>query len=341
MSDLAPAAAATVPAGPSLRDIQDAALRMAGRAVRTPLLESPHLNHAIGGRLLIKAEPLQRTGSFKFRGAFNRIACIPPERIQAGVVAYSSGNHGQAVAAVARMYSIPATIIMPADAPAMKRRATESWGAKIVAYDRTREDREAIGAAIAAETGATIVPPYDDPLVIAGQGTVGLELADQAKSARMTPDAVLVCCGGGGLIAGVATALAAKLPGVPVYAVEPAGFDDTARSLAAGERLANSAATGSLCDALMAPMPGAVTFPINRRLLKGGLAVSDDEVLAAMAAAFEHLKLVVEPGGAAALAAALSGKIETRDKQILVVCTGGNVDPAIYARALEKVGPVA
>lgn len=338
MNDVSQVVQAKPMAAPALKDIQEAAQRMAGYAVRTPLLESPHLNHAIGGRLLIKAEPLQRTGSFKFRGAFNRIASIPHDQVQRGVVAHSSGNHGQAVASVARMFNIPATIVMPADAPEMKRRATESWGARVVPYDRLADDREAISAAIAAETGATLVAPYDDPLVIAGQGTVGLELADQLRAIRTQPDAVLVCCGGGGLTAGVATALASRLPGVPVYAVEPEGFGDTARSLAAGERVANPPGGRSLCDALMAPRPGALTFPINRALVKGGFTVNDDEVLAAMAAAFEHLKLVVEPGGAAALAAVLAGKMTTQDRKLAVICTGGNVDPTLYARALERVG---
>jgi len=321
-------------APPAIDDLEAAAARLAGVAVRTPLLESPLLNDRLGGRLLVKAEPLQLTGSFKIRGAYNKIAGLPADRRAAGVVAFSSGNHAQGVAAAARLLGVAATIVMPADAPAIKRRNTEAWGARIVPYDRLRDDREAIGAAIAAETGATLVRPYDDPAIIAGQGTVGLELAEQCAAAGAHPDAVLVPCGGGGLSAGIATALADRLPGVPVHPVEPAGFDDTARSLAAGARLANAPGGSSLCDALLGPIPGEVTFAVNRRLLAPGLAVDDAAVLAAMAAAFEAFKLVVEPGGAVALAAVLSGAVPTAGRTLVAVASGGNVDPAVFMRAL-------
>lgn len=325
----------------TLQTIEDAARRLAGHAVITPLLESPLLNERLGGRLLIKPDCLQRTGSFKFRGAFYRLSLLDNAERRGGVVAYSSGNHAQAVAAAAKQLGIRTTIIMPADAPAPKLAATRAWGADVVTYDRYTEDREAIGTALARDRGATLVPPYDDPLIVTGQGTLGLEIADQVAALDARLDAALVPCGGGGLIAGTATALKARIPGIAVYAVEPAGFDDTARSLAAGERLANpplSADALSFCDALLAPMPGVVTFTVNRRLLAGGLAVSDAEVSRAMATAFSDFKIVVEPGGAVALAAALSGKFDCRGKTVAVVCSGGNVDATVFAAALGSVG---
>jgi len=321
----------------TLAEIEDAARRLTGHAVVTPLLESPLLNARIGGRLLIKAECLQLTGSFKFRGAFYRLSLLTDSERRHGVVAYSSGNHAQAVAAAAKLLDLPAMIVMPADAPAPKMAATRQWGAEVVTYDRYREDREAIGAALARERSAILVPPYDDRSIITGQGTLGLEIAAQAEMANARLDGALVPCGGGGLIAGTATALTARLPGLAIYAVEPAGFDDTLRSLAAGERLANpplSADSLSICDALLAPMPGALTFPINRRLLAGGLTVTDREVAQAMAVAFAEFKIVLEPGGAVALAAALTGKIPCRGKTVAVVCSGGNVETAQFAAAI-------
>lgn len=321
----------------TIETIADAARRLSGHAVVTPLLESAALNRLAGGRLLIKAECLQRTGSFKFRGAFNRLSLLSTAERAHGVVAYSSGNHAQGVAAAAHLLGIAATIVMPADAPSAKVAATRGWGAEIVTYDRYRESREAIGEKIARERGAVLVPPFDDPHIIAGQGTVGLELADQAAALNVRLDAALVPCSGGGLAAGIATALTGRLPNIAVYAVEPAGFDDTARSLAAGKRLANpplSADHVSFCDALLAPSPGAITFPINRRLLKGGLAVTDHEVASAMTLAFAELKIVLEPGGAVALAAALTGKVDCRDRTVAVVCSGGNVDAAVFASAI-------
>lgn len=331
-----PAPAADTPAPPTFADVEAAAARIAGKAVVTPLLEAPLLNARLGGRLLVKAEPLQRTGSFKFRGAFNRISQIPPERRAAGVVTFSSGNHAQGVAAASQLLGMPATIVMPADAPAIKVANTRAYGAEVVFYDRFGEDREAIGTRIARERGATIVKPYDDPGVIAGQGTCGLELVRQAEAAGAALDAVVVCCGGGGLTAGVAIAVSTLSPGTEIWTAEPAGFDDTARSLAAGERLANATGATSICDALLAEKPGEITFAVNRRLLKGGLVVSDGEALAAMAEAFASLKLVVEPGGAVALASVLSGKLPIAGRTVAVVCSGGNVDRERYVEALTQ-----
>ncbi len=322
---------------PTFADVLAAARRLHGVARRTPLLSHERLDERVGGRLLIKPEPLQHTGSFKFRGAYNALRC----HAASAVVAYSSGNHAQGVARAAHLLGIPACIVMPADAPAIKRAATEAWGARVVTYDRDREVREEIGERIAAERGATLVRPYDDPHVIAGQGTVGLEIARQCLARGILPDAALFPCGGGGLVSGSALALRACLPGIAVHSVEPEGFDDTARSLRAGRRLANPPGGESLCDALLAPTPGALTFALNRRLLAGGLAVSDAEVAEAMRLAFETLKIVVEPGGAVALAAVLSGRFDGRGRTTVVVLSGGNVDPALFAAVLEGRAPPA
>ncbi|HKW52203.1 MAG TPA: threonine/serine dehydratase [Stellaceae bacterium] len=319
---------------PQIDDIRAAARRLDGRAVLTPLLESPPLNARLGGRLLVKAETLQRTGSFKFRGAYNTLAQLDASERKGGVVAYSSGNHAQGVAAAAQLLGMPAVIVMPADAPGIKVANTRGYGAEVVLYDRYRESREEIGGRIAAERGATLVPPFDDFRVMTGQGTAGIEIAAQAKALGARLDALVIPCSGGGLAAGCAVALAAESPETAVYAAEPMGFDDLRRSLAQGKRVANGPGAQSICDALLVTMPGELTFPINRRLLKGSLAVSDDEVLAAMATAFAELKLVIEPGGAAALAAALSGKLEVKGRTVAVIASGGNVDPATFARAL-------
>jgi len=316
---------------PTFADVQAAAGRLQGVARRTPLLESEALNAQAGGRILLKAEPLQRTGSFKFRGAYNTIS-----QIQApAVVAYSSGNHAQGVAAAARLLGKAATIVMPADAPAIKVEHTRADGAEICLYDRTRESREAIGAEIAARTGAALVKPYDDPRIIAGQGTAGLEFALQADEQGARLDAALIPCGGGGLIAGCSLALSQLCPGIEIYAVEPAAFDDTRRSLAAGLRVANPPGGRSICDALLVPTPGELTFELNRRLLAGGLAVGDEDALRAMSFAFRHLKLVVEPGGAVALAALLSGRFDARGRTVAIMLSGGNVDPELFALALR------
>jgi threonine dehydratase len=321
---------------PTFADVAAAAARLKGHAVATPLLEFPALNAETGGRVLLKAETLQRTGSFKFRGAFNRISQLAPAERRAGVVAYSSGNHAQGVAAAAAILKVPATIVMPADAPEIKVDNTRGYGAEVVFYDRHGESREVIAEDIAKAKGAAIVRPYDDPAIIAGQGTCGLEIAEQAAGAGVALDALLVCCGGGGLVAGCALALAERSPGTQVFCVEPEGFDDTGRSLVAGRRLANAPGSESFCDALLAPTPGELTFPINRRLLTGGLAVSDDEVARAMSYAFHTLKLVVEPGGAVALAAVLSGRYNVRGKAVAATLSGGNVDRALYCATLAS-----
>ncbi|MEB3223781.1 MAG: threonine/serine dehydratase [Candidatus Sericytochromatia bacterium] len=323
---------------PTLDAVEAAVKRLAGVAVRTPLLESPVLNARLGGRVLLKAEALQRTGSFKFRGAWNRISQLDPAAVPAGVVAYSSGNHAQAVAAAAARRGLPATIVMPLDSPPLKIAHTRAHGAEIVLYDRETANREATAIAICDCTGAVLVPPFEDPHVIAGQATVGLELAAQAADLDAALDDVLVCCSGGGLIAGVALALEARSPGTRVWAVEPDEFDDTARSLASGQRERNARAGGGLCDALLVPTPGELTFSINQRLLAGALLVSDAEVREAMRFAFEHLKLVVEPGGAAALAAVLAGRLPVAGRTVGVVVSGGNVDPALFAEVLAE-GP--
>lgn len=311
-------------------DILAARRRIGGLAVRTPLLESDLLNARVGGRLLIKPEPLQRTGSFKFRGACNAMAALRP----AAVVAYSSGNHAQGVALAARLFGIPAVIVMPQDAPEIKQANTRAYGAELRLYERDRESREAIAEAIAHERQATLIRPYDEPLVIAGQGTIGLEIAEDCLARGLLPDAVLSPCGGGGLVAGIATAVRATLPGTEVWAVEPEGFDDTRRSLLSGRRERAEGGVKSICDALLAPTPGELTFAINRQLLAGGLAVSDRAVAEAMRLAYSALHLVVEPGGAVALAAVLSGAFPARDRTVVVVLSGGNVDSGLFARIL-------
>jgi threonine dehydratase len=320
---------------PVFDDVVAAAKRLEGFAVRTPLLEAPLLNAKLGGRLLLKAEPLQRTGSFKFRGAYNAISQIPADKRKNGVVAFSSGNHAQGVAAAAQMLGMPAWIIMPEDAPAIKIARTKAFGATVVPYDRYTQDREKMGLELQAEYGATLVKPYDDPNIIAGQGTVGLEIAQQCQALGVTPDAVVVCCGGGGLVSGTALALSGALPGVPVYAAEPAGFDDTKRSLEAGTRVKNDPNARSICDALLAPTPGEMTFELNRKLLKGGFAVTDEEAKRAMATLFQEFKLVAEPGGAVAATAVLAGKLPIQGKTVVAVVSGGNVDPATFADALS------
>lgn len=317
---------------PSYADLEAAANRLAPYAVCTPLLESPALNEAAGGRVLLKAETLQRTGSFKFRGAFNFVSQLDTDQQHRGVVAYSSGNHAQGVAAAAALLKTPATIVMPADAPAIKLDNTRALGATVVTYDRQREVREEIAARLAEENGAILVPPYDHPWTIAGQGTVGLEIAAQAANIGVAPDAVIVCCGGGGLTAGIATAFAEAAPKTEIFTAEPVGFDDTARSLSAGTRLANEPGARSICDALLAPEPGALTFSINQRLVTGGVAVSDDDVRQAMIFAWQKLKLVVEPGGAVALAAALTGAVDCQDRTVAVVLSGANVDAELYCQ---------
>jgi len=333
-------AAAATPPEPSvtLADVEAAARRLAGKAVATPLLPVPALEGQLGARVFVKPEVLQRTGSFKFRGAYNKLAQLTAEQLSRGVVAFSSGNHAQGVAAAAQLLGAPAIIVMPSDAPAIKVANTRGYGAEVIPYDRQREDREAIAQALVAERGMTLVPPFDDPAIIAGQGTVGLEIARQAAAHGVTLDLALTCCGGGGLTAGTAVALKALSPTTAVHAVEPADFDDTGRSLRAGQRVSNAPGRTSFCDALLSPMPGLLTFPLNQALLAGALSVTDDEVAAAMAFAFRTLKLVVEPGGAVALAAVLSGKLPVRGKSVAVILSGGNVDWRTYREALNRAG---
>lgn len=320
---------------PTIADVIDARERLKGRAFVTPLIESPALNALTNGRVLIKAECLQRTGSFKFRGAWNCISRLAPETSKGGVVAYSSGNHAQGVAAAAQMMKLPALIVMPEDTPEIKKANTRSYGAEIVTYDRSRDDREAISNKIASDRSAVIVPPFDHPQIIAGQGTSGLEAIEQAAERGISLDAVLIPAGGGGLTAGNTLAFAAKSPATQIHAVEPEGFDDHARSLKSGKRERNAKAAGSICDALLSPAPGEITFAINQPRLAPGLVVSEAEVKRAMVFAFEQLKLVIEPGGAVGLAAVLAGKIPTAGRTIAVIASGGNVDPAFFADVLK------
>jgi threonine dehydratase len=319
---------------PTAADIAAAQKRLAGVAVRTPLINAPVLDALLGARVFLKLETLQRTGSFKFRGAYNKIASIPQDKRAAGVVAYSSGNHAQGVAAAAALLGMRATIVMPSDAPRAKRARTEALGAEIVPYDRDTEDRAAIGEGIARERGATLVPPYDDPLIIAGQGTIGAEIVEDLRWLNLRPQIVLIGASGGGLAAGIALGIKAKLPAAELYAVEPAGFDDTLRSFASGQRETNARLSGTICDALMSATPGALTFPITRELIGQGFTVTDDEVARAVRYAFEELKLVVEPGGAIGLAALLAGKLDVTDKVVAGVLSGANVDAELFAKLI-------
>ncbi len=327
----------SLPKAPDITEIRDAARRIAEHATITPMLESLTLNELVGGRVLVKAENLQRTGSFKFRGAVNRLMQLTEEERARGVVAYSSGNHAQALALAARLFHTTAVIVMPADAPRVKVAKTRTYGGEVVFYDRYTEDRAAVGSRLAVERGLTLVPPYDDPYVMAGQGTLGLEIARQAKEMGAKLDALLVCCSGGGLTAGCALAMEADSPSTAIYSVEPEGFDDTAKSLIARQRVANSPGRTSVCDAILIDKPGELTFPVNLRLLTGGLVVSDAEALDAVAFAYEELKIVLEPGGAVALAAALAGKLDCRGKTVAVVCSGGNVDADVFKSVLDRL----
>lgn len=320
-----------------INDIEAAAARLSGVSVMTPLLRNFELDRVAGGTVLIKPECLQVTGSFKIRGAYNFLSQLAEEQAQRGVVAWSSGNHAQGVAAAGGMLGISTAIVMPEDAPKAKLENTKKLGGEVITYDRYTGDREAIARGIASERGAEVVPSYDHEYIIAGQGTVGLEIAEQSIEMDLPVDQVLICCGGGGLTAGSAIALKARLPDVSVHTVEPQDFDDTARSLELGERVCVDASARSICDALQAYTPGELTFEINRRLLGPGLTVTDDEVREAMRFAFQHLKLVVEPGGAAALAAVLAGKIDMKGKTTAVVLSGGNVDSDLYAEIQNAV----
>ena len=317
---------------PTAADVDEAARRLAGVALHTPLLTSASLDAMTGGRIFLKAETLQRTGSFKFRGAYNKLAAIPTDQRAGGVVAYSSGNHAQGVAAAAQLLGMPCVIVMPRDAPRAKRERTAAFGAEIVLYDRVRDDRETIAAEIAARRGAVLVPPYDDALIIAGQGTAGREIVDDLGALGLVPEIVIVTASGGGLTAGIALAIKSRVPSALLYTAEPQDFDDHARSFRSGRREENASLTGTICDALMARMPGKLTFAINHSLVGAGVAVSDNEVAAAVAFAFAELKLVVEPGGAVALAAVMHGKVDVRNKVAVAVLSGGNIDPEVFSR---------
>ncbi|OWV81588.1 threonine ammonia-lyase [Rhizobium sp. R634] len=322
----------------SIEMIVAARARLRGHARRTPLLSSPFLNEIAGRRLLVKAECLQHSGSFKFRGGWSAVSGLDPVVRARGVIAFSSGNHAQGVALAAKLHGVPSVIIMPSDAPKLKIGNTRAFGADVVLYDRANEDRDEIGARLSAERGLTLIKPFDEPLVIAGQGTTGLEISEQAEEEGIREAEVLVPCGGGGLTSGIALALEASAPGFRVRPCEPQDFDDTARSLASGRIERNASMAGSICDAIITPQPGNITFPILKRLAGAGIVVTEEEVLRAMALAFVRLKIVVEPGGAVALAAALFHGDALDGDNIVAVTSGGNVDAHIFAMALERFG---
>lgn len=317
--------------------IHAAAERIEGHGRKTPLLNSPFLDEIAGRRLFVKAECLQHTGSFKFRGAWSAISALDEERRKRGVIAFSSGNHAQGIPFAARHFGAPAVVVMPSDAPALKIDNTRALGAEVILYDRATEDRDAIGAKLADERGLTLIKPFDNPLVIAGQGTTGLEIAVQAAAEGVTSGEVLVCCGGGGLTSGVALALEEHAPDMRVRPVEPEGYDDVCRSLAAGTIQRNDETSGGICDAIITPQPGELTFPIMQRLCGTGIVVTEDEVLKAMALIFQRLKVVAEPGGAVAVAAALFHADEIEGDNVIALISGGNVDADMFKRALETL----
>lgn len=314
--------------------IEAAAKRMAGHVRETPLLNAPLLDRAFGRRIFVKAECLQVTGSFKARGGWSAVSALSENARKGGVIAYSSGNHAQGVAYAAAAHASPCVILMPSDAPQVKISNTRAYGAEVVLYDRATVDRDALGAEISARRGLTLIKPYDDPMVIAGQGTVGLELSRQSVAAGIREAEVLVCCGGGGLSSGIALALEALAPGLTLRTAEPEGFDDMARSLTSGQHERNARVSGSICDAILTPTPGNLTLPILQRLAGKGTVVTDDQALQAVALAFTHFRIVLEPGGAVALAAALFTK--DLPDTVIAVATGGNVDPGIFQTALER-----
>lgn len=318
--------------------IRAAQKRLDGHARRTPLLNSPYLDEIAGRRVWVKPECLQHTGSFKFRGGWSALSALDPTVRDQGVIAFSSGNHAQGVAFAAREHGTSAVIIMPSDAPALKIANTRALGAEVVLYERGSEDRDAIGDKLSKERGLTLIKPFDEPQVIAGQGTVGLEIAEQAAAHGVTKADVIVCCGGGGLTGGIALALEADAPQMRVRPAEPEGFDDVARSLKSGEIEKNDRASGNICDAIITPQPGEITFPIMHRLCGAGLIVSEDEVMKTMVHAFNRLKLVVEPGGAVALASALFRQDEIEGDDVIVVISGGNVDATVFQSALSRFG---
>ncbi len=316
---------------PTYNDVLAARHRLGSLSCLTPLIEHPVLNAAAGARVLLKAENLQRVGAFKFRGAYNKIAQISGDTYPGGVVACSSGNHAQGVAAAATLRGLKSVIVMPADAPRLKIERTKAFGGEVVVYNRVTEDRDAIAREICEARNAAYVHPFDDPDVIAGQGTVGLEMMEQAAALGAIPDIVMVGASGGGLIGGVSLAVKEKSPATEIWSVEPAGFDDLARSLRNGTRERNTALSGSICDALLAATPGELTFEMAKKYLAGGLSVTDEEAKAAVRFAFRELKLVVEPGGAVSLAAILARKLPIEGKTVAAVLSGGNVDPSVFA----------
>ncbi len=321
---------------PEFADVVAAARRIAPHAVETPLIESAALNARLGGRVLLKLESLQRTGSFKFRGACNRIGLIPEGERSRGVVAFSSGNHAQGVAAAAALFAMPAVIVMPKDAPRAKIAGTKAFGAEIVFYDRLTDDREAIAQRLCAARGAALIRPFDDAGIMAGQGTAGLEIARQAAARGVRLDAVLVPCSGGGLVSGIALALSGASPGTQAISVEPENFDGMRRSLAAGNRVGAPSGALSLADALMSPVPGRLPFAIAEIHMTAGLAVGDDNLAAAVAYAARHLKLIIEPGGSAGLAALLGGQYDVHGKTVAAILTGGNCDFETVAACLSR-----
>ncbi len=321
---------------PTFGEILSAAETLSGLIVETPIIESEILNTSLDARILLKPESLQRTGSFKFRGAYNRISRVDIKKFRGGIAAYSSGNHAQGVAEAARLCNMPAAIVMPEDAPRLKIERTRRSGAEVVPYDRLKGDREKIAASLATSKGADFIPSYDDPFIIAGQGTVGLEITEQAERRNVALDAVVAPVGGGGLIAGVGLAMRERIAGIKIYGAEPVGFDDTARSLKSGVREKNTALGGSICDSLLALQPGKLTFEINQKQLADCFVVDEAMICQAVAFAFEELKLVVEPGGAVALAAVLGGHIPVQGKTVAVILSGGNVDPDAFVRILAK-----
>lgn len=320
---------------PTYADVLEAAEKLSGVAVETPLIRNRALDEHVGAPVYVKCESLQQTGSFKIRGAYNRLSRLSAGERKKGVVAFSSGNHAQGVARAARLLGMPALIVMPSDTPDVKIDGVRKDGAEIHFYDRFTEDREEISRRIASKRGAVVVPSYDDFYVIAGQGSCGLEITRQ-YSADEPPGRLVCCVGGGGLIAGVSLAVHYVWPDIEIFGAEPEDFDDYSRSLLSGERQKNSPDARSICDALLSPSPGEMTFAINRHHLAGVGCISDDEAKYAVAFAFRHLKVVVEPGGAAALAAVLSGKVKPKDgKPMIVVMTGGNIDPAVMMTCLD------
>jgi threonine dehydratase len=317
--------------------IRAAQTRLQGVVRRTPLLSSPFLDEIAGRRVWVKPECLQHTGSFKFRGGWSALSALPEDVRARGVIAFSSGNHAQGVALAARSHNAPAVIIMPSDAPRMKIDNTRALGAEVVLYDRGSEDRDVIGNRLSQDRGLTLIKPYDEPEVIAGQGTCGLEIAEQAKEHGISQAQVLVCCGGGGFASGIALALEAEAPDMQMRPVEPEGFDDVARSLRSGGIERNNRMSGSLCDAIITPQPGDLTFPILKRLAGPGLVVTEDDALRAVALAFSRLKVVAEPGGAVALAAALFHADQIDGEDVIVTISGGNVDADVFRMALDTI----